>query len=159
MTKVPYTSRVLTCRACGFGKETAHMQLKMVKGYRGIVCPGCHLQSRVSKHHCQCKAIWHQCELHQHDLAVHRSAKPATRARPKGSKVHAHLSLHRAAPEAVQRRPTKRRRVDGTGEAQLHSHGVKRMSSEQLAPQLSASRQPRLAAKFPHLTAPEESAV
>jgi hypothetical protein len=97
----PYTSRMLTCRACGHSKETAHMQLKMTSGYRGICCPGCHRQARVSQNLCQCKVIWHQCTIHRHDPAVHRSEKPAhsvAAAKPKKDKDR--LSLHRAAPEA-----------------------------------------------------------
>ncbi len=35
----PYTSRLLSCRACGHSKETAHMQLMMTNGFRGIL-PG-----------------------------------------------------------------------------------------------------------------------
>ena len=148
----PYTSRMITSKACGHGKETAHMQLKMPNGFRGIVCPGCHRQARVSQNLCQCKLIWHQCTIHRHDLAVHRSEKPQVK---RGSATitkmeKARLSLHRVAPEAIQRKPTKRRRVEGQG-AKLHSHGLRTNSATPWVPKLDVKEQPLLAAKFPHL--------
>ncbi len=149
-----YTSRQLSCRACGHVKETAHMQLKMPSGYRGIVCPGCHRQARVRMHHCQCKVVWHHCTTHQNDPTVHRSAKLAAGANTnRMKKVMARLSLHRVAPEAAQRRPAKRRRLESTSGTRLHSHGVKRKCTAQSLPPPSATHQPRRAAKLPHLPA------
>jgi hypothetical protein len=150
----PYSSRMITCRACGQGKETAHMQLLMPNGFRGICCPGCHRQARVSKNLCQCQVIWHQCPTHKHDPAVHRSEKPSGSSSATMSKTAKDkLSLHRMAPEAIiKRRPAKRRKVEGpSGSARLHSHGLGAGSATETAPQLDATLQPRLAAKFPHL--------
>jgi hypothetical protein len=154
VVSMPYTSRMLCCRACGHAKETAHMQLKMASGYRGICCPGCHKQARVTQNLCQCNVIWHQCPTHRHDPPVHRSEKPAASgvaARPK--KVKDKLSLHRVAPEALTRKPTKRRKTERQGsEHRLHSHGQAASSATTTAPRLDPTQQPMLAARFPHLS-------
>ncbi len=151
--QLPYVSRKLSCRHCGHWKETAHMQLNMTTGYRGICCANCHRQARVSLHHCQCETIWHRCPTHRHDPPVHRSEKPVEQdnaAKPKDIKVR--LSLHRMAPEATTRKPTKRRKLEGVcSEHRLHSHGMVTGSGTTVAPQLNASLHPQLAAKFPHL--------
>ena len=147
-----YTSRRLSCRYCDHVKETAHMQLKTKDGYRGICCPGCHRQARVTSNICQCKIIWHQCPTHRHDPVVHRSQKPAqgdTIRKPKLIKEQ--LSLYRTAHEALIKRPSKRRKTTKLDETRLHQHGLQ-SSAITVAPQLSALLQPRLAAKFPHLT-------
>jgi hypothetical protein len=148
---MPYTSRMLKCTTCGHRKETAHMQLRMPTGFRGIVCTKCHRQSRAIKNLCQCEVIWHKCPLHQCDPAVHRSEKPATDSNSgKPKKVKALLSLHRTAPEALASKPAKRRRIEAhSGGRQLHSHGTG--CEELVAPRLSLDKQPRLAARFPHL--------
>ena len=144
---------MIACRMRGHSKETAHMQLKMANGYRGICCPGCHRQARVCQNLCQCKVIWHQCKTHMHDPAVHRSEKPAGRGTTTKTKLdRPRLSLHRAAPEAViHKRPTKRRKVDGPGNVRLYAHGLVTRGATTSVPQLDATQQPLLAAKFPHL--------
>ena len=130
------------------------MQLKMSNGYRGICCQGCHGQARVTQNLCQCKVIWHQCPIHQHDPTVHRSEKPAARgSATKSRTVKDRLSLHRMAPEALIKRPTQRRKVERpSGENRLHLHGLAASSATKTAPKLNATLQPLLAAKFPHLT-------
>ncbi len=154
MKQMPYTTRLLACRACGHPKETAHMQLKMSSGYRGICCTNCHKQARVSQHKCQCLTIWHRCPTHCHDPAVHRSEKPAERDQlVKSRKIKDLLPLHRPAPEALIKGPIKRRRLDGRGRASnIHSHNPATGSGATVAPQLDPSLYPLLAAKFPHLT-------
>jgi hypothetical protein len=148
-----YTSRLLSCRSCGHVKETAHMQLKIKDGYRGICCPGCHRQARVTSNLCQCKLIWHQCPTHKHDPVVHRSQKPVQGDTIRRTKLDRDkLSLYRTAPEAQIKRPTKRRKTVKMDELRLHQHGLQ-SSASTVAPVLSAVLQPRLAAKFPHLTA------
>ncbi len=157
--QLPYNSRMLSCRHCGQGKETVHMQLKMVDGYRGICCTKCHKQARVSLHHCQCRTIWHQCPIHRHDPSVHRSIKPVGQDKAAKLKdVKVRLSLHRMAPEATTRKLTKRRRLEWVcSEHRLHMHGLVTNSGVTVAPQLSAHRHPQLAAKFPHLVSPGDN--
>jgi hypothetical protein len=157
--QTPYMSRIITCRACGHGKETAHMQLKMASGFRGIVCPGCHRQARVGLNLCQCKVIWHQCTTHQHDPAIHRSAKPANQASAQvtAEQKVKRLSLHRAAPEALQRKPVKRSRVQVHSGTRLHAHGLVTCLAQRV-PKLDVTEHPQLAAKFPHLTTQQSAA-
>jgi hypothetical protein len=151
-----YLSRLLTCTSCGHHKETAHMQLRMTTGLRGICCPKCHRQARAIKNLCQCGVVWHQCGVHQHDPAVHRSEKPAKDSKAcKPIKAKGQLSLYRTAPEALTKKPAKRRRLDAHGSGQrLHTHLQGDGCATVVAPRLNIGMQPRLAARFPHLATP-----
>ena len=72
---MPYSSRLIACNRCGLQQETKKMQLRTTEGYRAMHCKGCGKQERTSRNHCQCKVIWHQCDIHRHDPQVHASRR------------------------------------------------------------------------------------
>ena len=61
---VAYASRQLMCPACGHPKETAHMQLRTIRGYRDLHCARCTYHGRCGWHRCQCDVAWARCAVH-----------------------------------------------------------------------------------------------
>ena len=153
-----YTSRVINCprinsqgSTCGGSKETAHMQLYTLEGYRNIVCPKCprgRNQHRAAKWLCEHGIAWHRCPEHRIDPDQHATTRVANRI-SKQMRASALLPHDRPMPNPKRckqsvtcRTAVKRKRVVQSAHPEVNS--LKPFS-------VDLSKCPKLAVKFPHL--------
>ena len=65
--KKEYHTRMLRCMYCPYWIETASIKLRTSRGYRTIACQGCKRTNRTNANTCQCRSVWHHCDLHTVD--------------------------------------------------------------------------------------------
>lgn len=144
-----YRSRMIRCTTCDATRETAHMQLRTLRGYRSITCLNCKAHTHVGRSHCTCGLLWHQCTTHRIDPALHRSTKPKRKMRGEHLREELALSSERPAPDIRDNACAwKRRRVQRDGKL-LHQYGGIERGVQVV--RLSAQLNPILAARCPHL--------
>ena len=136
--KIPrYSSRMIACNKCGRAQETKAIQLRTTDGYRGICCTTCGTQDRCALSKCQCNKIWHQCEIHRMDPAIHASRRGITKNKDDKAEEKEKIKLcsHRKAPKIkaskLNKHIKKKNRRQHKDKAQEEKRYVKFVASSQ----------------------------
>ena len=122
-----YTTRLISCNKCGESQETKKMQLRTAVGYRGLYCKKCGTQDRCAWNKCQCQKIWHQCEIHRVDPAIHASRRGTTKKKQVDKKADCsiRLSSQRKAPTIKVTSRSKIGHTTGSGKEERRHIAIK----------------------------------